>query len=146
MLPKLVTFEYIHSTQQRIIQSNHKYLTLHKYSIFVPKYLRPTRQIKLQTSSRGLGLAQSFHYLVSHHRGFLQILIELCINTIRLCALPKCIKRSLWPVGLHQPEYMSHVLSGGCGDIPYETFGYFSKLLRQSERFAFIPFRDLHNL
>ena len=48
MLPKHMTFEYIYSTQQRIVQSNHKYLTLHKYSTFVPKYLRLTRQNKLQ--------------------------------------------------------------------------------------------------
>jgi len=50
MLPKLMTFVYIYSTQQRIVQSNHKnkYLTLHKYSTFVQKYLWPSRQNKLQ--------------------------------------------------------------------------------------------------
>ena len=50
MLSELMTFEYIYSTQQRIVQSNHKnkYLTLHKYSTFVQKYLWPSRQNKLQ--------------------------------------------------------------------------------------------------
>ena len=122
-----MTFEYIYSTQQRIVQSNHKYLTLHKYSTSVQSTCSPHAKTNYNQSSRGLRLVQGLHYLVSHHGGFLQILIELFISTIRLCALPKCIKRSLWRVRLHQPEYMSHVLSGGCGDVPFETLGYFLK-------------------
>ena len=63
--------------------------------------------------------------------------MEFFVSTICLCAHPKCIKRSLWPVG-HQPEYMPYVLSGGCGDVPFEIFGYFTKPPRQTERFVFI--------
>jgi hypothetical protein len=41
---------------------------------------------------------------------------------------------------------MTHVLTGGCGDIPFKGFGYFMKFPRQRERFVLIPLRYLHNL
>ena len=96
------------------------------------------------TNSRRSGLVQSLHYLVCNSGGLLQILIELFISTISLRALPKCIKWSTWPVGHHQPEYMSHVLSGGQGDVPFKAFKYFMKPPRQHERFVFIPLCYLH--
>ena len=95
-------------------------------------------------SSRRSGLVQGLHYLVCNGGGFFQILMELAINAISLCALSKRIKWSAWPVGLYQPEYVSQILSGGCGDIPFKAFGYFTKPPRQRERFVFIPLWDLH--
>ena len=148
MLPKLRIFEYNYSTHQRIPQSYHKTST--RYYTNIQHMFKctcgPHAKTTCNKSSRGLRLVQGLHYLVSHHGGLLQVLIELRISTIRLFALPKCIKRSMWPVGFYQPEYMSHVLSGGCGDIPFKTIGYFLKLPRQDERFVFTPFRDPHNL
>ena len=98
----------------------------------------------LQANSRRFRLVQSLHYLVGNGRSLLQILIELIISAISLRALAKCIKWSTWPVGLHQPEYMPHVLSGGCGDIPFKALGNFAKPPHQCERFVFTSLRDLH--
>ena len=89
----------------------------------VQKYLRPTRQLKLPASSRGLGLVQGLYYLVGHHGSFFQILTELFFSTISFGTLPKCIKTCAWPVRFHQLEYMTHLLTGGCGDIHFKGFG-----------------------
>ena len=94
---------------------------------------------KFTNSSRRSGLVQGLHYLICNGGGLLQIQIELIISAISLRALPKQIKWSSWPVGLYQPEYVSHVLSGICGDIPFKAFGYFTKPPRQRERFVLIP-------
>src|SRR6185437_12993612 len=86
------------------------------------------------------------HYLISHHGSFLQILTELFLSTISSSSLPKCVQMSGCPIRFHQPEYMTHVLTGGCGGIPLKGLGYFTKFPRQRERFAFVPFQDLHSL
>ena len=84
--------------------------------------------------------------MVGHHGSFFQILIELFFRTISFGSLPKCIQPSGRPVRFYQPEYMTHVLTGGCGDIPFKGLEYFTKFPRQRECFFFVPFRDIHNL
>ena len=113
------------------------------------KHLYKTEYLWHQTpkhstsNSRRSRLVQGLHYLVCNGGGFSQILMELVISTISLHALPKWIKWSTWPVGPYQPEYMSHVLSGGRGDVPFKAFRYFTKPPHQRERFIFIPLWDL---
>src|SRR6185503_17557797 len=128
MLPKLMTFEYDCSTHQRIPQSYHKTST--RYYTNIQHLFKSTCGLHTKTnykqSSRRLRLAQGLHYLVGHHGSFFQILTELFFSTISFGALSKCIKTCAWPVRFHQPEYMPHVLSSGYGDVPFETFRYFS--------------------
>ena len=126
MLPTLRTFEYNYSTHQRISQSYHKTSTqtLHKYSIFVQTVL--PAHVPTQTHSK-IKKNLTVHNLVGHHGSFFHILTELLIRTVRFGSLPKCVQTSRWPVRLHQPEYETHVLAGGCGDIPLEGLGYFMK-------------------
>ena len=123
--------QLLDTSKDSTILTQNKYLNITQIFNTCSKYLRPTRQLKLPTSSRGLGLVQRLHYLVCYHGGLLQILIELIISAIRLCALPESIKRSRRPIKLHQPKYMSHVLSVSCRDKPFKGFGYFTKFPRQ---------------
>ena len=120
MLPTLRIFEYSYLIHQRIPQSKYKYLTLRKYLVFVQKYFWPTRQLNYNKSSRRLGLVQGLYNLVSHSGSLRQILTKLIIHTISPGSLPKRVQASRWPVSLHQPKYMTHVLSGDGGDIPLE--------------------------
>ena len=146
MLPTLRIFEYNYSIHQRIPQSKYKYLTLRKYLVFVQKYFWPTHQLNYNKSSRRLGLVQGLYNLVSHSGSLRQILTELIIRTVSLGSLPKRIQASRWLVSLHQPEYMTHILSGDGGDIPLEGPWDFAKSPRQRERFISVPFWDVHGL
>ena len=125
---------------------NNNYLTLQKYSTFVQKYFWPTRQLNYNKSSRRLGLVQGLYNLVSHPGSLRQILTELIIRIVSPGSLPKRIQASRWPVSLHQPEYMTHILTGDGGDIPLKVPWDFAKSLRQCERFISVPLWDVHGL
>ena len=98
---------------------------LHKYSIFVQKYFWLTCQLNYTQSSRRLRLVQGLHYLISHYGSFFQILTKLFLSTNSSSFLHKCVQMSGCPIRFHQPEYMTHVLTGGCGGIPLKGLGYF---------------------
>ena len=108
--------QWLDTSKDFTILTQNKYLNITQILNICPKYLWPHANQLTTRSSRGLGLVKRLHYLICYHGGLSQILIELIISAIRLCTLPKCIQTSGWPVRIHQPEYMTHVLTGGCGD------------------------------
>ena len=110
------------------------------------QYSRPTRQLKLIRSSRSLRLAQGLYNLIDHSGSFCQIFTELIARTISLGSVSKSVQTSRWPVGLHQPEYVAHVLSGDGGNVPLEGPRHFTKSPHQRERLISIPFWDIHGL
>ena len=140
MPPKLRIFEYNYSTHQRIPQSYHKTSTRYYTNIqhLFKSTCGPHTNTNFRTSSRGIRLVQGFHYLVGHQESFFQMLIELFFRTISFGSLPKYVQPSGRPVRFYQPEYMTHVLTGGCGDIAFKGFGYFTKFSHQRERFVFV--------
>ena len=146
MLPTIRILEYNHSTYQEDSIILNKYLTLHKYSVFVQQYSRSTCQLNYKKSSRRLWLAQGLHNLIGHSRSLRQILTELIICTLSFGPLFKHVQASGWPIRFHQPKYVTYVLAGDGGDKPLKGSGHSAKPPSQRERFLSILLWDLHGL
>ena len=146
MPPELMPFEYHYSTYQRIVQSFHKTSTRHyTNSNICTKYLRLTYQIVHNQLKVTWTCSRPPLSCLLWGR-FLSDIDQIGHRCNRPLHLPRAHLVDYVANRTSQPEYMSYILSGGCGDIPLKALGYFMKPSHQRERLVFIPFWELHDV
>ena len=97
-------------------------------------FYKPGVTLSYKKSLRRLCIAQGLYDLVGHSGSFCQILTKFVLRTVSFGSLPKGVQTSGWPVGFHQPKYVTYVLAGNVGNESLEGSRHPAKPPSQRER------------